>query len=54
MYSGDFIKQLARKKRQPQKYYRTALTEVLAELQVQLKEGNKVIFPGFGTFGAAH
>jgi DNA-binding protein HU-beta len=50
MYSGDFIKQLARKKHRPQKYYRTALTEILAELQVRIKEGNRVIFPGFGTF----
>ena len=50
MYSGDFIKRLARKNRRPQQFYRDALTEILAELQEQLKEGKAVQFIGFGTF----
>ncbi|MGI9058699.1 MAG: HU family DNA-binding protein [Ktedonobacteraceae bacterium] len=50
MYSEEFVKLLSRKNQRTQKYYRTALTSILAELQEQLKEGNKVTFPGFGTF----
>jgi|SRR5579875_3707736 len=50
MYSEEFIKQLARKNHQPQKYYKTALTEILTEIREQLKEGNTVTFIGFGTF----
>jgi DNA-binding protein HU-beta len=50
MYSREFIKQLAKKNRRSQQFYRDALTEILTELQEQLKEGKAVQFIGFGTF----
>src|ERR1041385_1896862 len=45
-----FTQYLSKKNRRPQKHYQDAITEILAGIQDQLKEGKHVHFLGFGTF----
>jgi DNA-binding protein HU-beta len=50
MYKEAFLKSLSKKHRRPQQFYRDALTEILAGVQEQLRDGKTVQFLGFGTF----
>jgi len=50
MNKEKFIQYLSKKNRRPQSHYREAITEILAGIQDQLKEGKRLQFIGFGTF----
>jgi DNA-binding protein HU-beta len=50
MHKEAFIKSLSKKHRRPQQVYRDALSEILAGIQEQLREGKTIQFMGFGTF----
>jgi len=50
MYKIEFIKQLAKKHRRPQRFYHDALNEILKGVQEQLAAGHTLHLPGFGIF----